>query len=102
MSSASSYVNEKGEVIVGRREKRRRTTSSSTATSSTTTAAESKRLVVVLENAALELISPNVGDHKQELLNVDDHQHWLRRKHRDLAEARPDITHQCLYDECQK
>jgi hypothetical protein len=98
-SSSSSYVNEKGEVIVGRREKRRRTitaTSSSTSATARDAANDAKRLVVVLENAALELIMPNEGDRKQELLNVDDHTTWLRRKKRDMAEARPDITHQCL------
>jgi hypothetical protein len=97
MASSSSYVNEKGEVIVGRREKRRRTISATSSASSTSaTAKDAKRLVVVLENAALELITPNDGDRKQELLNVDDHTMWLRRKKRDMAEARPDITHQCL------
>lgn len=36
------------------------------------------------------------GDDKYVLLNCDDHQRVLARMGRDIAEARPDITHQCL------
>ena len=31
-----------------------------------------------------------------QLLNCDDHQHILRKSGKDVAEYRPDITHQCL------
>jgi rRNA small subunit pseudouridine methyltransferase Nep1 len=104
----SSYINEHGHVIVGHREKRRRVSAHSSsssssssaaalATSTSTTASSGtvpKRLVVVLEHACLELVQ---GESKrQELLNVDDHQQLLRKKGRDMADARPDITHQCL------
>lgn len=58
-----------------------------------------KRLVVVLSQACLETHKLNVGGpggDKYALLNCDDHQGLLRKMGRDIAEARPDITHQCL------
>ncbi|KAM6495355.1 EMG1/NEP1 methyltransferase domain containing protein [Amanita muscaria] len=36
------------------------------------------------------------GDVKYTLLNCDDHQGILAKMRRDIADARPDITHQCL------
>ncbi|KAF6062551.1 Ribosomal RNA small subunit methyltransferase NEP1 [Candida albicans] len=36
------------------------------------------------------------GGDRFALLNCDDHQGLLRKMGRDIAEARPDITHQCL------
>lgn len=58
---------------------------------------DTRRLVVVLSQACLEThkISALGGD-KYALLNCDDHQGLLRKMGRDIAEARPDITHQCL------
>jgi rRNA small subunit pseudouridine methyltransferase Nep1 len=56
-----------------------------------------KRLIVILEKANLEIVK--VGKSKDapyQLLNCDDHQHLLRKSGRDIAEYRPDITHQCL------
>lgn len=100
MSSSSSFVNEHGQVIVGRREKRRRVVSSSSSASAASVAANEagagKRLVVVLEHACLELVTVDGESSKQELLNADDHLAYLRRKQRDVSEARPDIAHQCL------
>lgn len=59
-----------------------------------------KRLVVVLSQACLETYKMNTGSgpsgDKFALLNCDDHQGLLRKMGRDIAEARPDITHQCL------
>ncbi|KAI8057821.1 Alpha/beta knot methyltransferase [Syncephalis plumigaleata] len=55
------------------------------------------RLIVVLESASLETYK--IGKNKEaryQLLNCDDHQNILRKMDRDVAEARPDITHQCL------
>lgn len=56
-----------------------------------------QRLIVVLSQACLEThkVSSANGD-KYALLNCDDHQGLLRKMGRDIAEARPDITHQCL------
>src|SRR3989338_5229779 len=51
------------------------------------------RLIVILENCNLETI--NRGN-KFELLNADDHAKILKKYGRDLNDARPDITHQCL------
>lgn len=58
----------------------------------------SKRLVVVLTQASLEThkMSTSNGTDKYALLNCDDHQGLLRKMGRDISEARPDITHQCL------
>lgn len=70
-----------------------------------------RRLIVVLDKATLEISrlgsSRKAGDskHKQQrhddagrhvLLNCDDHQSLLKRAGRDVADLRPDITHQCL------
>ncbi|GMM27374.1 18S rRNA pseudouridine methyltransferase [Martiniozyma asiatica (nom. inval.)] len=57
-----------------------------------------KRLVVVLTQACLEThkMNTNGGNDKYALLNCDDHQGLLRKLGRDISEARPDITHQCL------
>jgi len=52
-----------------------------------------KRLIVVLEAATLETVVTRKG---YELLNCDDHQNYMRKKGRDFAVMRPDITHQCL------
>lgn len=66
-----------------------------------------KRLFVILERACLEAyrVSSNKGkgpnggrggegDVKYALLNCDDHQGILAKTGRDIADARPDITHQ--------
>ncbi|KAF9070327.1 Alpha/beta knot methyltransferase [Rhodocollybia butyracea] len=66
-----------------------------------------RRLFVILEQACLEAyrISSNSkinakkgkeGEVKYTLLNCDDHQGILAKTGRDIADARPDITHQCL------
>lgn len=64
-----------------------------------------RRLFVILERACLEAyrISSSKkggkngeGDVKYALLNCDDHQGILAKTGRDIADARPDITHQCL------
>lgn len=60
-----------------------------------------QRLIVVLSAACLEThkISSGHGPgghDKYALLNCDDHQSLLKKKGRDISEARPDITHQCL------
>lgn len=58
---------------------------------------DTKRLIVVLSNACLEThkISSSSGD-RYALLNCDDHQAYLKKLNRDIADTRPDITHQCL------
>jgi rRNA small subunit pseudouridine methyltransferase Nep1 len=69
-----------------------------------------RRLIVVLENACLEAYKISSGsagrsggqggrkdagkDAKYALLNCDDHQGILAKTGRDIADARPDITHQ--------
>ncbi|KIJ54649.1 hypothetical protein M422DRAFT_24554 [Sphaerobolus stellatus SS14] len=64
-----------------------------------------RRLIVVLENACLEAYRISSGSNrpgqkgseaKYALLNCDDHQGILAKTGRDIADARPDITHQCL------
>lgn len=59
-----------------------------------------KRLIVVLSQASLETHKISTGggpgSEKYVLLNCDDHQGLLRKMGRDISEARPDITHQCL------
>ncbi|CEP21275.1 NEP1 [Cyberlindnera jadinii] len=59
-----------------------------------------QRLIVVLSAACLEThkISSGHGSghDKYALLNCDDHQSLLQKMGRDISEARPDITHQCL------
>lgn len=70
-------------------------------------AASSRRLFVVLEQACLETYrissgsaksnrpgKGGEGDVKYTLLNCDDHQGILAKTGRDIADARPDITHQ--------
>lgn len=58
---------------------------------------DTQRLIVVLSNACLEThkITTN-GVDRYVLLNCDDHQGLLKKMNRDIADARPDITHQCL------
>lgn len=63
-----------------------------------------RRLIVVLEQACLEAYKVSSGsasrggkdgkDAKYALLNCDDHQGILAKSGRDIADARPDITHQ--------
>lgn len=56
-----------------------------------------QRLIVVLSNACLESIKiSSAGGDRYALLNCDDHQVILKKTKRDIADARPDITHQCL------
>ncbi|KPV77429.1 uncharacterized protein RHOBADRAFT_47968 [Rhodotorula graminis WP1] len=63
-----------------------------------------RRLIVVLEQACLETYKHSAppgarggkGEDKYSLLNCDDHQGVLAKMGRDIAHARPDITHQCL------
>jgi len=64
-----------------------------------------RRLYVILEHACLEAYRVSSGgrskngkdgDVKYALLNCDDHQGILAKTGRDIADARPDITHQCL------
>ncbi|KAF9468762.1 Alpha/beta knot methyltransferase [Collybia nuda] len=71
-------------------------------------ASSNRRLFVVLEQACLEAYrisgsgngkgrnSKGEGEVKYTLLNCDDHQGILAKTGRDIADARPDITHQCL------
>jgi hypothetical protein len=54
-----------------------------------------KRLIVVLEGATLETVKQ--GDNYA-LLNCDDHAPLLKKRKRDTADARPDITHQVFLD----
>ena len=65
--------------------------------------ATQRRLYVVLEQACLEAYRVSTagrgkngreGDVKYALLNCDDHQGILAKTGRDIADARPDITHQ--------
>ncbi|EEP75688.1 nucleolar essential protein 1 [Uncinocarpus reesii 1704] len=62
---------------------------------------DTKRLIVVLSNASLETYKAggkgvNGRDDKYSLLNSDEHIGVMRKMGRDISEARPDITHQCL------
>ncbi|KAI8372334.1 Alpha/beta knot methyltransferase [Choanephora cucurbitarum] len=59
---------------------------------------QSRKVVIVLENASLETARVNSlrHDSKMQLLNCDEHQSVLKRLGRDIADARPDIVHQCL------
>lgn len=62
------------------------------------------RLIVVLSKACLEVYRHSSGRKgasggpgqgtRDALLNCDDHQGFLARENRDIADARPDITHQ--------
>jgi len=77
--------------------------------------AQARRLIVILEKACLESYRVSGGngsanrqgkgghkggggqaEAKYALLNCDDHQGILAKTGRDIADARPDITHQCL------
>lgn len=59
---------------------------------------DQKQMVyVILEAAPLEIV--RVGsqkDSRYHLLNSDDHQGVIRKSKLDMADYRPDITHQCL------
>ena len=65
---------------------------------------ETRRLIVVLEQACLESYKHSApssargtkGEDKYSLLNCDDHQGVLAKMGRDIAHARPDITHQVI------
>jgi len=66
---------------------------------------DSQRLIVVLSNASLETYKASSGggsgrpgsrDEKYSLLNSDEHIGIMRKMNRDISDARPDITHQCL------
>lgn len=66
-------------------------------------ASSQRRLFVILEQACLEAYRVSTGgrnkggkegDVKYALLNCDDHQGILAKTGRDIADARPDITHQ--------
>ncbi|KAG1888674.1 Alpha/beta knot methyltransferase [Suillus subluteus] len=68
-------------------------------------ASNQRRLYVILEQSCLEAYRVSSGgkgkggregDVKYTLLNCDDHQGILAKTGRDIADARPDITHQCL------
>ncbi|KAF8350976.1 nucleolar essential protein 1 [Amanita rubescens] len=68
-------------------------------------AANQRKLYVILEQACLEAYrvssagrgrNGKEGEVKYTLLNCDDHQGILAKMGRDIADARPDITHQCL------
>lgn len=65
-----------------------------------------RRLFVILEQACLEAYrissagkgrNGREGDVKYTLLNCDDHQGILAKTGRDIADARPDITHQVCF-----
>lgn len=70
-------------------------------------ASSQRRLFVILEQACLEAYRISSGgkgkggrgesDVKYTLLNCDDHQGILAKTGRDIADARPDITHQVRY-----
>ncbi|KZL87681.1 essential for mitotic growth 1, partial [Colletotrichum incanum] len=66
---------------------------------------DSQRLIVVLSNASLETYKASHGgtgrngvqrEEKYSLLNSDEHIGVMRKMNRDISDARPDITHQCL------
>lgn len=68
-------------------------------------ASSQRRLCVVLEQACLEAYrvtsgargkGGREGEVKYTLLNCDDHQGILAKTGRDIADARPDITHQVV------
>lgn len=55
----------------------------------------SKRVIVILEAASLEIVKiGKTKDSKYQLLNCDDHQGMLKRHNKNIADYRPDITHQ--------
>mmetsp|Transcript_31903 Transcript_31903/g.79992 ORF Transcript_31903/g.79992 Transcript_31903/m.79992 type:complete len:223 (+) Transcript_31903:141-809(+) len=51
------------------------------------------KIFILLEAACLE---PIKYGKEYELLNSDDHIGFMKKHNRNIAEARPDITHQCL------
>lgn len=64
-----------------------------------------QRMIVVLSNASLETYKSSGSggggrqggrDEKYSLLNSDEHIGIMRKMNRDISDARPDITHQCL------
>ncbi|KAF9160273.1 Ribosomal RNA small subunit methyltransferase mra1 [Actinomortierella ambigua] len=56
-----------------------------------------RRLIVVLESACLETYKVGKDkDARYQLLNCDDHQGILKKMGKEVTDARPDITHQCL------
>ncbi|KAL8658925.1 MAG: hypothetical protein Q9226_000716, partial [Calogaya cf. arnoldii] len=64
---------------------------------------DTQRLIVVLSHASLETYKASHGgrngtvrDEKYSLLNSDEHIGVMRKMNRDISDARPDITHQCL------
>ncbi|TID13994.1 ribosomal RNA small subunit methyltransferase NEP1 [Venturia nashicola] len=65
---------------------------------------DTQRLIVVLSHASLETYRASHGasrsapgrDDKYSLLNSDEHIGVMRKQGRDISDARPDITHQCL------
>ncbi|KAG1242320.1 hypothetical protein G6F68_016245 [Rhizopus microsporus] len=58
---------------------------------------QSRKVIIVLENASLEAARLSTRfDTKMQLLNCDEHQSVLKKLGRDIADARPDIVHQCL------
>ncbi|KAK3320084.1 nucleolar essential protein 1 [Podospora appendiculata] len=65
---------------------------------------DTKRLIVVLAHASLETYKASHGssrmgvqrEDKYSLLNSDEHIGIMRKMNRDISDARPDITHQCL------
>lgn len=70
-----------------------------------------RRLYVILEQACLEVYRVSTGgrskngrdgDVKYALLNCDDHQGILAKTGRDIADARPDITHQVHCLDCSQ
>lgn len=71
-------------------------------------ASSQRRLYVILEQACLEAYrisggagkgrNGKEGEVKYTLLNCDDHQGILAKTGRDIADARPDITHQVRLD----
>jgi rRNA small subunit pseudouridine methyltransferase Nep1 len=73
-------------------------------------ASTQRRLYVILEQACLEAYRISSGgggarygkegEFKYTLLNCDDHQGILAKTGRDIADARPDITHQVSYPGC--
>lgn len=69
-------------------------------------ASSQRRLFVILEQACLEAYrvtsggkgkGGREGEVKYTLLNCDDHQGILAKTGRDIADARPDITHQVVH-----
>lgn len=65
------------------------------------------RVIVVLDGATLEIVrvgenskkgskSAGADSPRYHLLNSDDHQNILKKNKKNIADFRPDITHQCL------